>query len=171
VWPQPVGDLYAGEPVVIAARTRGAGGWVNLSGLSESGHWLRQLRLPRGQSVPGVAAVWAREKLSGLADTMLDAADPETVREEMVAVALEHGLVSRFTSLVAVDRDPLRPSWEKATKRSVPLIAPANAVGVRLGAFPPTATEAPVLLMRAFWLLVLASLLLFFRPWNSLTWD
>ena len=171
VWPQPVGDLYSGEPVVIAARTRGAGGWVNLSGLSESGHWLRQLRLPRGQSAPGVAAVWAREKLSGLADRMLDAADPETVREEMVAVALEHGLVSRFTSLVAVDREPLRPAWEKVAKRKVPLLAPANADGVRLGAFPATATEAPVLLMRAFWLLVLASLLLFFRPWNSLTWD
>ena len=102
---------------------------------------------------------------------MLEAVDPETVREEMIAVALEHGLVSRFTSLVAVDNEPLRPSWEAATKRKVPLLAPANAVGVRIGAFPATATEAPALLMRAFWLLVLASLLLFFRPWNSLTWD
>jgi Ca-activated chloride channel family protein len=171
VWPQPVGDLYSGEPVVIAARTRGAGDWVNLSGSSASGHWLRQLRLPRGQSAAGVAALWAREKLSGLADRMLEAADPETVREEMIAVALEHGLVSRFTSLVAVDREPLRPAWEKVTRRDVALLAPANAIGVRLGAFPATATEAPVLLMRAFWLLVLASLLLFFRPWNSLTWD
>ena len=171
VWPQPVGDLYSGEPVVIAARTSGVGDWVDLSGLSESGYWLRQLRLPRGQSASGVAAVWAREKLSGLADRMLEAVDPETVREEMIAVALEHGLVSRFTSLVAIDKEPLRPSWEAATKRKVPLLAPANAVGVRLGAFPATATEAPALLMRAFWLLVLASLLLFFRPWNSLTWD
>lgn len=171
VWPHRIGDLYAGEPVMIAARTRGAGSQVSLSGASESGFWLRQLELPVGTSVPGVATVWAREKLSGLSDRMLEADDPETIREEMIAVALEHGLVSRFTSLVAVDRKPLRPSWEKTTSRNVPLVAPHNPLGVRLGGFPVTATEAPLLFMRAFWLLVLASLLLFFRPWNSLAWD
>ncbi|MGI9264222.1 MAG: marine proteobacterial sortase target protein [Gammaproteobacteria bacterium] len=171
VWPQRIADLYAGEPVLIAARTRGAGSWVDLSGASESGYWLRQLELPDGESVSGVATVWAREKLSGLSDRMLEADDPETVRDEMISVALEHGLVSRFTSLVAVDKTPLRPSWEKTTTRSVPAVAPGKYTGVRIGAFPATATQAPMLLMHAFWLLVLASVLLFFRPWNSLAWD
>ena len=37
-------------------------------------------------------------------------------------------------------------------------------------ATPATSTAAPGLLMTAFWLLVFAALILFFRPWSSLEW-
>ncbi len=170
MWPARVGDLYAGEPILITARSKGDGGWVNVTGLSEHGHWLRQLAIPEGRSAAGVATLWAREKLSGLSDRMVEATDPESVRDEMVAVALEHGLVSRYTSLVAVDKTPVKPEWRESRRQTVPLVTPASGAGVRIGAFPGTSTAAPALLMTAFWLLVLAALVLFFRPWSSLEW-
>jgi Ca-activated chloride channel family protein len=58
----------------------------------------------------------------------------ETIRPEVVALALEHQLVTRFTSLVAVDRTPVRP-------RADPLRSDGTS-GPSAG-FPATATGAP----------------------------
>ena len=174
-WPDRVADLYAGEPLLIAARLRRKSGAgmprVNLAGRSEGGYWLRQLQLPLAEDAPGAAAVWARGKLASLERRLLEAGDPATVRAEMVSVALEHGLVSRYTSLVAVDEQPVRRAGERLFSRKVPLVAPAGASGIRLGDVTATATEAPVLLARALLLLLLAFLLSGFDPRRAPRWD
>jgi Ca-activated chloride channel family protein len=175
IWPRRVPDLYAGEPVLIAARLP----WrpdappprLQLEGRSGDGHWLRQLSLPVGEDAPGVASLWARAKIAGLERRMLEGGEPERVRSEVVAVALEHGLVSRYTSLVAVDAESAPGPGPTTTARRIPLIAPAGADGIRLSAVTATATPSGQLLARAGLLLILAVLLFAYDPRRSPRWE
>lgn len=169
IWPGRIADLYWGEPVVVTARRQPGPGWVHLAGRAAGGHWLRQLPLPEGGDAPGVAAVWARMKLDALEDRLVGGGDGEAVREAMVAVALEHGLVSRYTSLVAVERAPSRPAWARTSSHAVPRVPPAG--GVALGGLPATATDAPVHLLRGLALLAAALLLAFHGGRRTPAWD
>ena len=174
-WPSRIADLYAGEPVLLAARLRGApgpgAGRIQLTGRGEGGHWLRQLELPAGRSAPGVAAVWARAKIAGLERALLEGGDPATVRTGILDVALDHGLVSRYTSLVAVEARPVVAPGSAVSSAPVPLVAPAGAEGIRLGSLTATATPAHATLLRAFVLLLLGLLILRFDPRRTPRWD
>ena len=68
----------------------------------------------------------------------------DEVRAEVLEVALRHGLVSRYTSLVALDKTPARPQDQPVDARPVPVNLPAgwNANKV-FGTLPQTATFGP----------------------------
>jgi Ca-activated chloride channel family protein len=51
---------------------------------------------------------------------------PEEADKTILALALEHQLVSRLTSLVAVDKTPSRPEGEPLTLAELPLNLPAG---------------------------------------------
>ena len=62
----------------------------------------------------GVATRWARAKVGSLMDSLQEGADPESVRQSVVNVSLAFHIVTRYTSLVAVEEftsafDPARP--------------------------------------------------------------
>jgi Ca-activated chloride channel family protein len=174
-WPDRIPDLYAGEPVLVAARVRGAAGpdrrWVRLEGRQAGGHWLRELPLPAGDDAPGVAALWARAKIAGLERRLLQPGAADAVRAELEQVALAHGLVSRYTSLVAVDRETPPAPAAPAAARPVPLLEPAGAEGIRLGELTATGTPSRQLLARGALLAVLALLVLAFDPRRAPRWD
>jgi Ca-activated chloride channel family protein len=71
--------------------------------------------------------------------------DPEIIRRDVLALALAHRLVSPFTSLVAVDRTPVRPAGVASGKAAVPNVAPTGSAwsGAAVG-YPATATPAAV---------------------------
>jgi Ca-activated chloride channel family protein len=175
IWPRRIPDLYAGEPVMIAARLpRGRDARsprLRLEGRSEGGHWLRQLSLPPGEDAPGVAAVWARAKIGDLERRLMESGESDMLRPEIVDVALTYGLVSRYTSLVAVDATPAVPPGAGGPARRIPLVAPNGADGIRLGAITATATASRQLLARGAVLIVVALLLLAFDPRRSPRWD
>jgi Ca-activated chloride channel family protein len=109
--PDPLPDLYEGEPVVVAARLPiGAAGQVALTGKIAGRPWRVDLALAAGDDPPaGVPALWARRKVEALEDQGFLGARQDDVRAQVVAVALNHNLVTRYTSLVAVDATPARP--------------------------------------------------------------
>ena len=53
-------------------------------------------------------------------------ADPQQVREQILAVALEHHLVSKYTSLVAVEEKVSRPDGEQLHKAPLKTNLPAG---------------------------------------------
>jgi Ca-activated chloride channel family protein len=61
-----------------------------------------------------------------------------------VATALEHHLVSKFTSLIAVDKTPVRPSSANLDKQQVPNLLPYGQSQQAIFGFPATATSAPL---------------------------
>jgi Ca-activated chloride channel family protein len=94
---------------------------------------------PQGQR--GVGALWARAKIASLMDELRTGADEATIRPAVLKVALEHHLVSRYTSLVAVDVTPSAPPGEKATAL-VKASAPRGSEMMGTAQLPQTDAES-----------------------------
>ena len=117
-------DLYAGEPVVLTAKVSAVRGNLTIRGCIGNREWRATLPLASPVSGAGVAKLWARDKIDHLLDGLFEGGDREEVQRQVTALALEHGLVSEFTSLVAVDETPARPGEKTLISREVPINLP-----------------------------------------------
>lgn len=161
MWPERVPDLYAGEPVLVAAKLQRFVGEVRLRGRRGERPFEVSLPLTPGASENGIHKLWARRKIAHWMARGTAGAAAEQVREEVLAVALEHELVSKFTSLVAVDVTPRRPVHELLASGNVPNHGPAgfDPRGVPGVLLPQSATPAPLLVWIGCGLLLAAGLL------------
>lgn len=123
-WPRRIPDLYLGEPLLVSAALARAGGEVVVNGRIGTLDWSSRIRMSEANPGHGVGKLWARHKIGELEDTLHDGSDETLVRQQIVALALEHHLVSRHTSLVAVDRTPARPQEAKLASSAVPTHLP-----------------------------------------------
>jgi Ca-activated chloride channel family protein len=120
-------DLYRGEPIVLAARLSSLAGTLEISGRIGDRPWEVRLPVANAAEGQGLSKVWARRKI---ADAEVARALGQATREEIdrriLALALGHHLVSRLTSLVAVDTTPSRPAGMHLTRAELPLNLPAG---------------------------------------------
>ncbi|MFP6625624.1 MAG: marine proteobacterial sortase target protein, partial [Deltaproteobacteria bacterium] len=130
MWPARVPDLYSGEPIMVAVRTSTPlEEAIVVAGLRGKRTWSDEIYPAEARDGEGVGILWARAKLDSLQDAIRRAEDEDALgalRNEATEVALEHGMVSPFTSLVAVDVTPSRPPAEALHSRMVPLKPPAG---------------------------------------------
>ena len=163
MYPEVVPDLYAGEPVFVRARlsdeVRGSD-IVTVRGNSSSGSWGAEMSVDIGESSPGVGALWARARIAELLDRARRGTDEDAVRKSVIETALAHHLVSKYTSLVAVDKTPTRPQTANLNSEQVPNLLPYGQSTQAIFGFPATATGAGALLAHGLILIVLALLLL-----------
>jgi Ca-activated chloride channel family protein len=139
--PANIGDLYAGEPIVVTARLSSAAkGLLTISGRT-NGAWTRQIPLGGIQPRTGVASLWARNRIGDLMDERASGATEESIRSNVLPLALQYQLVSNYTSLVAVDRTPARPDGEPLASRRIPNTKPDGLDWPAEG-MPSTATPA-----------------------------
>jgi Ca-activated chloride channel family protein len=118
---------------------RGSGGGNSTSTCSASnltGDFLGDFDLPAPDTL-GIAKLWARRKIDLLMDSLVEGVDRQTVRDAVVALGLEHHLVTQYTSLVAVDVTPTSPLAGGETRN-----VPANAPYGSAATLPRTATPA-----------------------------
>ena len=113
VYPNPLPDLYVGDPLSIAIRGRNASGIAKITGKIGTQKWVARIPLDQGAEQIGIAKLWAREKISNLERSRI-ALNPSANRKahidsELLQTALNYGLVSRLSSMVAVDITPSRP--------------------------------------------------------------
>ncbi len=140
--PDKFPDLYVGEPLVLNAKLPASVSSVRVSGQGAGVPWAVELPLQRGVPSDGVAVAWARAKLAGMEDR-LGSDEGGQMQEVMTKLALEHHLVSRFTSLVAVDVTPVRPDAAALESGKLPLAMPAGWNYQKVfGNLPQTATPA-----------------------------
>ncbi|MEJ2121035.1 MAG: marine proteobacterial sortase target protein [Alphaproteobacteria bacterium] len=125
-WPRKVADLYRGEPVIVAVELKKLAGKVTIEGRFAGKPWKLALPLTGGQAGKGMGTLWARAKIAALMDSLREGADHKEVRGQVIAVALKHHLVSKFTSLVAIDVTPSRPSAEGVSTEAVAVNLPAG---------------------------------------------
>jgi Ca-activated chloride channel homolog len=102
-WPARIPDLYAGEPVVVTVALDRTEGQVVVSGMRGSAPWVETLPLGAPASGSGLGALWARNKIGSLMDALRDGAPAEETKAKIVELALFHQLITKYTSLVAVD--------------------------------------------------------------------
>ena len=124
-WPSPIPDLHNGGTLVVAARSDQPTGEITLTGRQGTVSWTAALSLDQAADSEGIAKTWARRKIASLETARARGTlGWETLDEEILSVALTHGLVTRLTSLVAVDVTPSRPVQEPWATTEVPLDLP-----------------------------------------------
>jgi Ca-activated chloride channel family protein len=161
-WPARLPDLYAGEPIVVAARlppgSAARAGEVVLSGRLDGRQWRVARSLAAGEPHPGVARLWARRKIGALTAPGNDERPFGERRREVVELALRHHLVTPYTSLVAVDVTPARPAGEPMRSRRLPVSLPAGwSAEHAVGTLPQGGTASRLLLLAGLALLLLAA--------------
>ncbi|MGE4652649.1 MAG: marine proteobacterial sortase target protein, partial [Myxococcota bacterium] len=144
MWPARVPDLYAGEPVVITAKLRRFVGDVRVMGVRGDRPFEARHRLSPGISERGIHKLWARRKIAHWMGERASGVHASVIRDEVLSVALHHQLVSRFTSLVAVDATPRRPIGTRGSRAGGPNTSPASfKAQFRIGVLPAGSTHAP----------------------------
>jgi Ca-activated chloride channel family protein len=119
VEPTQIPDLFAAQPLLIHARYRNGGrgevtlkGWAGTERLELS----KRIKLPdREEDNPAQAKLWARSRIARLEIDKLRSQDAARLTEEITLLALEHRLMTAYTSFVAVDRTQVRRDGELVT--------------------------------------------------------
>ena len=159
-WPEQVPDLYAGRPVVVAARLGTVHGELVATGVRASESWEARTGLSVGAARAGVNRLWARRKIASIMDQLARGAPEDEVRPQVVDIALAHHLVSRYTSLVAVDVTPTRPIDENIRTGAVPTNLPAGWKYEKVfGSLPKGGTASRLYLLTALLAVALGVLL------------
>jgi Ca-activated chloride channel family protein len=125
--PAALPDLYRGEPLVLAGRLDQLAGNVTIKGRIGDQPWTVTLPLDRAAEGKGLSKVWARRMIDDaeVART-LNKLKPADADSAILSLALEHQLVTRLTSLVAVDKTPSRPAGEPLKLSEMPVNLPTG---------------------------------------------
>jgi len=159
-WPRQVPDLYSGEPVLVLFSAARLGRELTVSGLAGDQAWQARVPVAPAQGENALSVLWARERIGALMDQLRGGAPEAEIRDAVLKLALEHQLVSRYTSLVAVDRTPARSAEAALKSASLATNLPEGWVyeGV-FGELPRGATGMRFDLLAGALLLLLAAFL------------
>lgn len=137
VYPKRIPDLYIGRPVVITGRYRGwdkGSGEVRISGRVGTEREEMRVSVQSGNTNPnakGLPLVWARTRITELDEQTSWGAKPGAGSEqgpnrgEIKDLALRFGLLSAYTSFIAVDSMG-RTGGSYGTSVAVPVNMPAG---------------------------------------------
>jgi Ca-activated chloride channel family protein len=127
IHPQKLPDLFVGRPIVITGRYTGNpdAATAHIKGKvgGETRDMLVKLNVTNGTSQhKGIAPVWARARIADLYDRTAFEENVD-LTAQIKQTALEYGLMSAFTSFIAVDSSA-RTAGDHGTSVSVPVPVP-----------------------------------------------
>jgi Ca-activated chloride channel family protein len=127
VTPAIIPDVYRDEPLVLAAKLDKLAGSLEIKGRVGDRPWSVTLPLQNAAEGKGLSKLWARRKIGDaeVARTLREMT-PEDSDKAILALALDHQIVTRLTSLVAVDKTPSRPEGEPLKLSELPINLPAG---------------------------------------------
>jgi len=161
VFPSPLPDLYMGEPMIAAIRTDTAADTLHVSGNIGGHPWNQYLNVKKTGKQSGIATLWARKKIRNLMESISLGGNENEVGAQVLATALSHHLVSRYTSLVAVEQKVSRPVDKTLKKTALKTNMPAGwQHGKVFGGTARTATPAQLFLVIGLLLCTAAAILL-----------
>jgi Ca-activated chloride channel family protein len=171
VLPARLPDLFRGQPLLVHGRLLGDGpATLVVEGRAGTAAFRQEIAVDPRQARfhPGLTTLWARAQVDELMDLWRQApegAERDARRADVVALAVRHHLVTRFTSLVAVEDTPAHAEGEPRSVR-VPTELPAGWQADKVfGANPQGGTADLFLEALGFALLAGAALLLGLRHW------
>ncbi|MBX7218330.1 MAG: TonB family protein [Blastocatellia bacterium] len=147
VYPETIPDLFSVKPVVVTGRFTGSGrGTLRLKGTMRGQPFVKEIPVVFPETEPNhdvLATLWARTRIGVLTEQLQDEEERDQARLEITELGLAYGLLTPFTSFVAVEDQPVTDS-ERPQRVDVPLEAPAEP---RIASPPPdgvTAKTQPV---------------------------
>ena len=154
--PNPLPDLYAGEPLTVAFRSSTLPSSVTITGNQAGNIWAMTQSLVDAKSRSGIAVHWARQTIAQLMDHHTRKEDKAMLRQQILDLALKHHLVSRYTSLVAVETTPARPDHQSLHSHSMETNLPHGMQYEAVFGWPQTATPATLYLLLGTFILWIA---------------
>ncbi|MCZ6697129.1 MAG: marine proteobacterial sortase target protein [Acidobacteria bacterium] len=162
VHPETLPDLHAGEPLLVSLRfdpgavdTRAI-----LTGRLADGQIRVELPIVAGaERGSGIGTRWARARVETYMDELYRGAELETIRKSVIDVASPFNLVTRFTSLVAVEQQPSADG----TWTSLPVAGGLPHGSRLLGQLPSGGTLGPLMLLSGLLLIALGLLMSLIR--------
>ena len=159
-FPTKVPDLYLGEPLVLVLRSEALPEHLTLAGQLDGMPWQETTMLQRADQQTGIHRLWARAKIKQSMAELSRGGDPEKLGADVLKLALQHRLVSRYTSLVVVDKTVARDRASPLKQGLVPTNLPHGWSASKVfGTLPQTATASRLHLLIGL-ILVLSGLLL-----------
>jgi len=158
-YPSRIADLYEGEPIVLALKATSLPDQAILRGLMGTQPWSLPVSMKQATTRGGLSVYWARQKISALTDEAFTGTAEETVREGVLDVALAHHLVSKYTSLVAVDVTPVRPTGKPETEQPQSARSAEDQEKTAMAELPKTGTDGQVQLLLGLLLLATVAIL------------
>jgi Ca-activated chloride channel family protein len=139
--PPQVPDLFAQRPLAIIGKYRGvAAGEIVIEGSSAGGAWVKSVDVAQarstGDSNAALRTLWARSRIATLADNQRLQPDDPT-RAEILRLGLTYGLLTDFTSFIAVDKVVRNPGGQ-GVDVDHPQPLPAGVEETALAAVPST---------------------------------
>jgi len=140
--PPQIPDLFAQRPLVVIGKYRGApSGSIVLEGTSAGGTWRRAIDVSNAKIAPasGDAALrtlWARSRVATLTDYQRLQPDDPT-RAEILRLGLAYGLLTDYTSFIAVDKVVRNPGGQ-GVDVDHPQPLPSGVEETALAAVPST---------------------------------
>jgi Ca-activated chloride channel family protein len=132
-FPEIVPDLYAGQPLWLYARLPAEPREVTVCGEFDGAYWEQTSQVSASRGSDTLASLWARSKIESLEDSRLFGTDPAFVHQQVTDIALEYGLLTQYTSMVAVDKTPVRPVNTALRSNHVPSLLPAGSASTATG--------------------------------------
>jgi Ca-activated chloride channel homolog len=169
VYPQRPPDLFLRQPLLLYGRiTQGRSGRVRLTARAGDQPYEATLTFDTSTASfhPGITTLWARQRVEDLMDRWRVSEEDARpgIRSTLIAHAIRYRLVTRFTSLVAVEEIVANTSGQSATV-AVPTELPAGMQMDKVFGAPATGTGDAFLEALGV-MLVLLSLLLSFLLWS-----
>lgn len=164
VYPARPPDLFMNQPLLIFGRiSRGTAGKLHL--IARAGDQQYEATIPfdaaKTSFHPGISTLWARQRVEELMDNWREQPDDksrEPIRAAIIDHAIHYHLVTRFTSLIAVEEMIVNPGGPAGTL-AVPTELPAGWKAEKVLGAPATGT-ADAFLQALGLTLLLAGLIL-----------
>ena len=124
-------DLYAGETITAAFKMNALPDSLEITGKTIDGEFNKTITIDKISSTSGIDILWASRKIDRLTDIFnntFSSKATELAKKDVTEIALDYHLVSRFTSLVAVDITPVRPENEELITQAIIKKAKANGL-------------------------------------------
>jgi Ca-activated chloride channel homolog len=108
-YPRQVPDLFGQRPLTFVTRQDQGVEPIRIAAMGPQGQpWQYDLQMSDATAGSGISKFWAGRKIESLTDARSRGMSADLVREAVLDVSLTHGVLSEFTSFVAVDQTPAR---------------------------------------------------------------
>src|SRR4029077_12136906 len=144
VYPERLPDLFQQQPLLIYGRiSKGRVGKVHLAARAGNDPYETSIAFDASKATfhPGITTLWARQRVEELMDRWRESDEngQAEIRASVIAHAIRYRLVTRFTSLVAVEEVVVNDGGQSATAR-VPTELPAGWQMEKVFGAPATGT-------------------------------
>ncbi len=154
-YPNKVPDLYSGEPLTVIVKSKNPITKAQIEGKLINTPWQKSLSLIQSNTLQtdNLDTVWARQKVAALMDELrIGARTNLQTKSDVVALGIEHNIVTKYTSFIAVENTPSKLNEEIAKEKAIPNLMPQ---GITMPA-PQTATPSTLLVLLGTLLVLLS---------------